>query len=96
MNEHQEVVKRFVQQHGLQLSVEAYMLDLVTHVGDLSKAVLKSTEYGVDPFTPNQEFSKELGDLYLNLIMIANYSRTDLGAALQQALNGFNTLNKSE
>lgn len=91
MNEHQEIVKRFVQQHRLECSVEARLLDLVSQLGEVSKELLKSTNYGIDPFAQTAQFGEELGDVYFSLLALAYAAHVDLDQVLQQAMDKYAT-----
>ncbi|MBW8010654.1 MAG: nucleotide pyrophosphohydrolase [Chloroflexi bacterium] len=85
----QQSVAQFVQQHGLETSVEARLLDLLSEVGELAKEVLKGGDYGKTGFTPTDDWEGELADALFSLICLANSTEVDLEAALFAALEKY-------
>lgn len=85
----QQAVACFVEEHGLEAPVEARLLDLASEVGELSKEVLKGTEYGSGPFRKTGGWEGELGDALFSLICLANSTGSDLGVALEQTLDKY-------
>ena len=85
----QEVVARFVEANGMEMSPESRLLDLVSEVGEAAKAILKETDYGRTEFQPNAEWAGELGDTLFALICLANATGVDLEKALDQVLEKY-------
>ena len=83
MKEVQEKIKLFCKTNDLESPVEHRMLDLVSEVGELSKDVLKMSDYGRKEFKLNSEVELELGDVLYSLITVAN----SLDVSLEDALN---------
>ncbi len=79
-------VADFVRQHDLQASIPHRLLDLISEAGELCKEVLKSTEYGRQPFIKTKALEQELGDLFFSLLCAANSTGVDLEAAIQATL----------
>jgi NTP pyrophosphatase (non-canonical NTP hydrolase) len=65
------------------------LLDFVSEVGELSKEVLKATNYGRTSFRPPDGWTGELGDVFFSLICLANSTGVDLEAALDGALGKY-------
>lgn len=82
----QRAVAEVVARQGLEVPVQTRLLDLVSEVGELTRAVLKRSRYGGEPFRPSPEWTTELGDVLFALVCVANSSGIDLGAALDEAM----------
>ena len=87
----QKRVRSFVESHHLQVDVKHRVLDLASEVGELSKEVLKSTNYGKKKFSPSSNWSTELGDITFVLVCLANTTGVDLEKALSSALKKYRT-----
>lgn len=62
MREEQAVVAEFVHAHGLETDGWVRFLDLVSELGELSKELLKVSDYGKLPLTATDAMKDELGD----------------------------------
>lgn len=85
----QEKVQTFTTQHNLSSPIEHRMLDLVSEVGEVSKEVLKMSNYGWEPIQYREDFAEELGDVLYSLIGVANHFEVDLEEALHRALSKY-------
>ncbi len=85
----QRKVAGFVEAHGMELSPEYRLLDLVSEIGETAKAVLKETDYGRTQFQPTAEWADELGDTLFALICLANATGVDLEEALDRVLDKY-------
>ena len=85
----QREVAGFVEAHGMDMSPESRLLDLVSEVGETAKALLKETDYGRTEFQPGPEWADELGDTLFALICLANATGVDLEKALDQVLEKY-------
>lgn len=85
----QKQVAKFVELHGLRAGVAHRMLDLVSEIGELSKELLKSTDYGKKEFRSGENWEEELGDVLFSLICVANATGVDLGQALATVLEKY-------
>lgn len=88
-SDYQNLVARFVAEHGLDASAPARALDLVSEVGEVAKEVLKGTDYGRREFQPGSNWSSELADCFFALVCLANSTDVDLEAALARALEKY-------
>lgn len=79
----------FVKEHQLETSVEARLLDLVSEVGELSKEVLKGTDYGKQQLCLTPKWEEEFGDVIFSLICLANSTGIDMENALNLALEKY-------
>ncbi len=87
----QSLVSRVVAGRPAKLSVstEAAVLDLVSEVGELSKALLEANDYGRGRKrfqVVSKEFSDELGDVFFSLIQTVNAAGINLEKSLSQTL----------
>ncbi len=87
--EMQKRVAEFVELYELNIGITYRMLDLVSEVGELSKVVLQTTEYGRRGFQPNERWEEELGDVLFALICVANSTGVDLERALAMVLEKY-------
>lgn len=85
----QHEVLSFVKQNNLQTSVQIRLLDLVSEIGELSKEVLKGSNYGKKELKNTENLFDEFGDVLFSLICIANNTDIDLEKALNTALNKY-------
>lgn len=85
----QEKVAHFVKHHHLETDVATRMLDLVSELGELSKEILKATDYGQNAFAPTASWADEMGDVLFSLICIANATGVDLEQSLSQVLDKY-------
>jgi NTP pyrophosphatase (non-canonical NTP hydrolase) len=88
----QQQVSVFVEQHDLAIDVTFRLLDLVSELGELSKELLKATDYGRNALQSGQvseHWEAELGDVYLSLICVANATGVDLEQSLTTTLEKY-------
>jgi NTP pyrophosphatase (non-canonical NTP hydrolase) len=85
----QRTVASFVEGAGIEASVHARLLDLVSEVGELSKEILKATDYGHAPFRPSDGRAGAMGDVLFALVCLANSTGVDLESALDRALSKY-------
>jgi len=86
----QDKVKNFTREHKLNSPLEFGVLDLTSEVGEVSKEILKMTNYGNSPLVKNKEIESELGDTLYSLIVIANKLDINLENALNLVLEKYN------
>lgn len=82
-------VSEFNDEFGLGMSPAHRTLDLVSETGELSKEVLKASEYGESAFEPTPELESEFGDVYYALLSLADEAGIDPDAALDRALEKY-------
>jgi NTP pyrophosphatase (non-canonical NTP hydrolase) len=85
----QRAVANFVEEAGIEAPVNERLLDLISEAGELSKEVLKGTNYGRAPFRQSDGWAGEIGDIFFSLICLANSTGVDLEAALDGALDKY-------
>lgn len=81
-------VGRFLHQHGLICGIEHRLLDLSSELGEVSKEVLKSSDYGATEAVTSPKMAEEIGDLLFCAHALAIECGLDpderLGAALRK------------
>jgi NTP pyrophosphatase (non-canonical NTP hydrolase) len=87
----QKAVAEFVQEHQLEASVEARLIDLLSEMGELAKEALKGSDYGKTAFTQTPAWEEELADAFFSLVCLANSTDVDLEKALEYALAKYET-----
>jgi NTP pyrophosphatase (non-canonical NTP hydrolase) len=86
----QKTVLDFCNKHNINCSVENRLLDLVSEIGELSKEVLKASDYGKTASTTyTQNMQMELGDVLFSLVCVANAMNIDMDQALALALRKY-------
>ena len=61
-------------------------------MGELSKELLKQTDYGNENFNnqkPGEEWKQEIGDVFFTLIALANSTDVDLGECLSASMHKY-------
>ena len=89
MNEAQKKVQLFCKKNNLSSSVEHRVLDVVSELGELSKEILKASNYGKSSYVSNEKIKLELGDMLFSLITLANSLDVNLEAALETVLKKY-------
>jgi NTP pyrophosphatase (non-canonical NTP hydrolase) len=85
----QKRIAEFVGRYGLTAPAPYRVLDLASEVGELSKEILKATNYGEREFRPSEGWEEELGDVLVSLICVANSTEVDLEQALLKVLGKY-------
>ena len=83
----QAAVGTAVRAHRLAADPAARLLDLVSEVGELSKAFAESTGYGAAPFRRTSSWDDELGDVAFSLLALATETATPLDEAVDSAID---------
>ncbi len=96
----QRTVETFTMEHGLGGDASDWVHDLQSELGEVSKEILKTTEYGehrIDDVEFDEDMAREVGDLYFSLLGLANELGIDLGQALTTVLDKYeNRLQESD
>ncbi|SCY07370.1 MazG nucleotide pyrophosphohydrolase domain-containing protein [Alkaliphilus peptidifermentans] len=85
----QEKIKKFTTEKEMTSKVEVRVIDIASEVGELSKEVLKGTDYGNKQFSKTKDWNCEIGDVFFSLICIANETETNLEECLSSALDKY-------
>jgi NTP pyrophosphatase (non-canonical NTP hydrolase) len=80
----QRTVASFAEEAGIEALVHVRLLHLVSEVDELSKEVLKVTDYGRAPLNPPESWAVEMGDVLFALMCLAKSTYVDLEAALDK------------
>lgn len=85
------LVKEFNEKYMTPLSANIRLLDIQSELGELSKEVIKSQNYGNTHFTSNEELELELGDLLYSIISFALENNIDPKNCLNKAIEKYKT-----
>lgn len=85
----QKQILSFCKDRGLNSNVSVRVIDLMSEVGELSKEVLKGTDYGSKQFEQTENWQSELGDVLFSLICIANDTNFNLEECLRHVLEKY-------
>jgi NTP pyrophosphatase (non-canonical NTP hydrolase) len=59
----QDKIKKFTKDKSINSRVDVRIIDLISEVGELSKEILKGTDYGNKQFSITKDWKSELGDV---------------------------------
>ncbi|MEW9095594.1 MAG: MazG nucleotide pyrophosphohydrolase domain-containing protein [Clostridiaceae bacterium] len=85
----QKKINKFTEDKLINSRVDVRIIDLASEVGELSKEVLKGTDYGNKQFNITKDWESELGDVLFSLICIANETSTNLEDCLNCVLDKY-------
>ena len=85
----QEKVKQLVDRYGLTASKESRYIDLISQAGDLGKALLGSSDYGLRELNTNEEIREEAGNLLFSLLALMNDFDIDENEVLDQVITRY-------
>lgn len=89
MREEQQRAASFARSHGMTMDPWVRFLDIDSELGELSKEILKATDYGGKPAAPTEGMKEELGDCFFSLLCLAEALGLDAGRALDGALEKY-------
>jgi len=89
MKDFQEKVNVFCKKNQIDSPIEHRTLDIMAELGELSKEILKVTNYGRTSFRGNEKVKVELGDVFFSIITLANKLDIDLSEALDIVLKKY-------
>lgn len=90
LKEAQRKVKEFVERNMMEASPEIRALDLISEVGEVSKEIIRMTDYGRKRPESRKELADEMGDAFFSLLCLANTLGIDMEASLDSALAKYN------
>lgn len=83
----QKIVLDFCNRYRIDCSLESRLLDVISELGELSKEVLKASDYGKKPdIDCTEDLILEFGDVFFSLNCLANTLGIDMNKALELAL----------
>lgn len=89
MREEQQLAAEFARAHGLTMDPQVRFLDLSSELGELSKELLKASDYGKQSPLATEEMEKELGDCIFSLLCLCESLGLDGENALCAALEKY-------
>ena len=89
MQEIQDKIRLFCEKYNLENNIDIRMLDIISEVGELSKEVIKGSNYGKKEFSKTENTDMEFGDVLFSLTVLANKLDVNLGKSLDMALEKY-------
>lgn len=89
IKELQGQIKNFCKKNKINHKPEIHALDLTSEIGEISKEILKMSNYGKKSIRYSEEIKGELGDALYSLIALANNFNIDLEEALQMVIKKY-------
>lgn len=89
MWEEQQAAAEFARTHALNMDPQVRFLDLASELGELSKELLKASDYGKCPLAATEEMEKELGDCIFSMLCLCDSLQLDSESALHTALEKY-------
>ncbi len=86
----QKKVKEFVDKHQLESNETIRCMDLVSEVGELTKEIIKGSDYGSKEFSITDETILEIGDCMFSMLALCNLLDIDATHALDLSLEKYN------
>lgn len=85
----QDRVRDFIADHDLGGDASSWVHDLQSELGEVSKEILRASDYGSREPAFDGAIRDELGDIYFSLLGLAAALDIDLSAALDDALEKY-------
>ena len=82
-------VQLFCKKNNLSKLIEHRVLDIFSEIGELSKEILKASNYVKSSYVSNEKIKLELGDVLFSLITLANSLDVNLDVALEMVLKKY-------
>lgn len=82
----QKLVADSVKKNRLGMLPEHACMDLMSELGELSKEIAESSNYGRGMPKPRSEIREEMGDVFWSLINLANVYKIDLETELRNSI----------
>ena len=89
MQKEQGIAAEFARSHGLNMEPHVRFLDLTSELGELSKELLKASDYGKEPITATTDMEEELGDCIFSLFCLCYSLQLDSEQALHGVLEKY-------
>ena len=88
----QNLVKEFNETkmcHKEKMPEQSRVLDIQSELGELSKEILKASNYGTKQFVVNEDFEMEFGDVLYSLLSLAVETGVDAETCLKKVLDKY-------
>ncbi|MFB6145476.1 MAG: MazG nucleotide pyrophosphohydrolase domain-containing protein [Candidatus Nanohaloarchaea archaeon] len=85
----EEDVKEFNEKLDLEMDPELRVHDLISELGELSKEILKTKDYGDSEYEVNEDIEDEFGDVYYCILSLAAELGVDPEEALRSSLEKY-------
>ena len=82
-------VEEFNKKHDLEMDPDLRLHDLISELGELSKEILKTRDYGEKEYEVNEKIEDEFGDLLYCVLSLASELEIDPEKALDSSLEKY-------
>lgn len=89
LDELQRDIANYNKRNDLTLDARTRLLDLYSEVGELSKELLKGSNYGAEETSVTEDWHDELADCLYALISLANETDVHLEQSMQKVLQKY-------
>ena len=89
MQDIQEKVQKFCDEHNLNISPQSRLIDTVSELGEVAKELLVGSDYGKKSFQHNEKIELEIGDVVFSIIALSNSLDINIEDALQKVLKKY-------
>ena len=89
MQDIQEKVQKFCDEHNLNISPQSRLIDTVSELGEVAKELLVGSDYGKKSFQQNEKIELEIGDVVFSIIALSNSLDINIEDALQKVLKKY-------
>ena len=89
MQDIQEKVQKFCDEHNLNTSPQSRLIDTVSELGEVAKELLVGSDYGKKSFQHNEKIELEIGDVVFSIIALSNSLDINIEDALQKVLKKY-------
>ena len=72
MQDIQEKVQKFCDEHNLNTSPQSRLIDTVSELGEVAKELLVGSDYGKKSLEHNEKIELEIGDVVFSIIALSN------------------------
>ena len=89
MEKRQREAAEFLRKHGLEAKEETRLLDLHSELGELSKELLKASDYGTRELMAGKAMEEELGDCVFSLLCLSEALGINADRAFERVLEKY-------
>ncbi len=89
MKQSQQEAKHFVEKNALSNEPGVRMLDAMSELGELAKALLSSSNYGEQPVVNSKSIEEEVGDVLFSVLCLCNALQIDGQVAFERAMDKY-------
>ena len=85
----EKIVNEFNEKYMKSMRAEDRLLDIQSEIGELSKEILKATDYGTKDFEVTEDLELELGDALYSLLSFAYENNINAKEAVEKVVEKY-------